>query len=138
MEKGILQDKPYLETHRIEELSDEFFKGRVLTIQISQEEIPDYVLAAAKTGFRVKKVAGEGEVFPYWDKDPNSLFSRENRGDQHKSFYSGLVEPQVRVRSIKVLESHIAIAVISPEKAESFVPFWTEIGERRAKQSLSE
>lgn len=65
MEKGTSQDKPYLETHRIEEIADEFFKGRALTIQISPDEIPDYALAAAKTGFRVEKIAGEGEEFPH-------------------------------------------------------------------------
>lgn len=77
MEKGTSQDKPYLETHRIEEIADEFFKGRALTIQISPDEIPDYILAAAKTDFRVEKIAGEGEEFPYWDSNPKSLLVKK-------------------------------------------------------------
>lgn len=82
---------------------------QVVTLVVNRERLTSYLDAGLATGFRVEKIADEGEDFPCWQ------FEDKNR----------VIE---EVRNIKVQgEGCIAVSIERPGGTKDHAPFWENL-----------
>lgn len=91
--------------------------GQVVTLVIAENRLPSYSETALATGFKVEKIAGEGEEFPLLRGTP---------GEEK------VVSQQV------VRKGYIAVSIEKPEGSKKDTgPFWTALTRLERKQVLS-
>jgi len=104
--------------------------GQIVTTTIPKDELTSYLMAAKLSGFKVEKIAGEGEEFPRW------FGTYENRTTQAKYGYRGGLQRTEPV-SVKVQgKGYIAVSVEKPEGSkDSHDPFWRNLESLEPKKT---
>ena len=117
--------------HRLVSFRELAFKvadGKVVTAEIDNDNWLLYLNAGSATGFKVEKIADEGEEFPF--------ASSKKRVSISIDFEGGELMP---VSRMKVTEKgHIAISIETPEGKDSRFngPFWNHLENIRRAQAL--
>jgi hypothetical protein len=95
--------------------------GRVVTTVIGGDRLSFYLSAASATGFKVEKIADEGEEFPLLSmKTKNGIGEQEHDSDG---------TPKASMIMIKVAgKGSIGVSIEKPEGSiEDHNPFWAEL-----------
>lgn len=92
--------------------------GKVVTVGIDESKLASYLAAGLKTGFTVKKIADEGEEFPWLSikVDESGIFNQQYDSDGTR-----------KVTKSKVVENYIAVSIEKPEDSKDHSPFWDNL-----------
>jgi len=102
------------------ELVNKLANSQALTTVISEERLPDYLNAALATGFKVEKIAGEGEKFPVRSED----------------YVNGEGRIQTKVYNREVVgKGNIAVSIRGPKGIKDCAPFWDNLNSLQQKKA---
>lgn len=92
------------------ELGAKVASGEVVTTALKEDKLPLYLATASATGFKVEKIAEEGEEFPFLSLDSHNYLHHQ------------------KVSNIKVKEGgYIAVSIERPEGSRDHAPFWNNL-----------
>lgn len=101
-------------------------RGKVATLAISKDKLPAYQSAGLATGFTVKKIADEGEEFPW-------LSIKVGRDGTKKQEYDSDGTPKVSM--VKVVgQDYVGVSIESPEGGVGHSPFWDNLNTQSFKK----
>lgn len=101
------------------ELVSKIANHQAVTLVIQQDRLPSYLEAALSTGFKVEKIADEGEEFPY-------ISIKMYRESIQVEYDAETRQP--KVSNIKVQgKGYVAVSIERPEDSKNHTPFWDKL-----------
>lgn len=99
-------------------LAFKLVNGQAVTEEIPQDKLPLYLEVASTTGFKVEKIADEGEEFPFRDPLGHEMVLGPNN----------LFVSQLRVSSIRVKKGNMGVSIkIAKDNKGGYSPFWDKL-----------
>lgn len=117
MEQSLAKKEP--RERKTADLVSKIKRREVVTLSIPKDRLPFYLEAASATGFKVEKIADEGEEFPF-------LKMVIGKSGTEKPEYDSDGTP--KVSSLKVAgKNFIAVAIEKPKGSVDHNAFWDNL-----------